>query len=299
MPWIENEQCNQRLFQALQELAAERGALERLVGAINNDEASKALDEARRGEKHQPRKALLATTTLTRWLEGGLSKLSAAQPHKKRLVYEFLERSQEFRTDLFNPAPSIPAGLTAFLATQGDALSRLQFDGLGMLDGRYHLLRRAWTEPDNNKRMVLSKLDVKTEAGLTRFVEFNEFHDSRRQDVFITERDEGIVVRSGGGLFMLAIGQESARLKLYCAHAVHPAIDGTEMVRELKGNVMNANSASDSASQRFIASRVGMYAEDPGTLSTYFANEETLKWLELEKETEMPRHFSPRKPALN
>lgn len=55
MPWQETDEHNRKLFDALSELAREKGALERLAGAINADERAQASDRARQGSKHKPR----------------------------------------------------------------------------------------------------------------------------------------------------------------------------------------------------------------------------------------------------
>lgn len=109
MPWQETEEHNRRLHEALSELAAEKGALVRLAGALNADPRAASTDTTRRGGQHQDRKDLIAASTLARWQQEGLARLTNAQSHKKRIVFEFLERSESFRTSIYNPAPR-PAG---------------------------------------------------------------------------------------------------------------------------------------------------------------------------------------------
>ena len=55
MPWQEDDDHNQSLLKALKALTSEKGAIERLAGAINGDERSRTLDRARQGGKHKPR----------------------------------------------------------------------------------------------------------------------------------------------------------------------------------------------------------------------------------------------------
>ena len=64
MPWQETDEHNQRLFDALTALSREKGALERLAGAINADDRAQASDRARQGSKHKPRKTLVTKSDL-------------------------------------------------------------------------------------------------------------------------------------------------------------------------------------------------------------------------------------------
>src|SRR5690606_3677513 len=110
MPWQETEEHNRRLHEALSELAAEKGALVRLAGALNADIPAASMDAARRGDQHQDRRDLIAASTLTRWQQEVIERLTNAQSHRKRIVFEFLERSESFRTSIYNPAPGLPEG---------------------------------------------------------------------------------------------------------------------------------------------------------------------------------------------
>lgn len=142
MPWQEDDDHNQSLLKVLQALASEKGAIERLAGAIDNDDRSRALDRARRGDKHKPGNKLLQATTLSRWIKGGPPRLANAQPHKKRLVYEFLERSPEFATDIYRPEGRLPRGFLTFAAEHSERLAKPFEKDLSNLDGAFELYRR-------------------------------------------------------------------------------------------------------------------------------------------------------------
>jgi hypothetical protein len=166
MPWQEDDDHNQSLLKVLQALASEKGAIERLAGAIDNDDRSRALDRARRGDKHKPGNKLLQATTLSRWIKGGPPRLANAQPHKKRLVYEFLERSPEFATDIYRPEGRLPRGFLTFAAEHSERLAKPFEKDLSKLDGAFELYRPAWTTPHRRDRVLVSKLLFTTENGL-------------------------------------------------------------------------------------------------------------------------------------
>lgn len=259
MPWVETDEHNKRLLSALTELAAERGALERLAGAINADRRATTLDAARRGDKHQERKDVIVASTLTRWQQEGIERIANAQPHKKRLVYEFLERSENFRTSIYNPAPSLPQGLAAFVAAQKETFAHLRFERLANLDGIYRLYRRAWTTPDRHDRVLVSRLSLETVEGLTRYREEQDYRDDARGGMPVQERDEGVVFISGTNLFLFGFGKDEPRVKFFAAHAWRPMIDGTRPVYELKGTVIGVGGEGPHSSTPFIAYR----ADDP------------------------------------
>src|SRR3546814_7736436 len=94
-----------------------------------------------------------------------LARLTNAQSHMKRIVFEFLERSESFRTSIYNPAPGLPEGFAAFIAAQQKTLSQLRFSRLNNLDGTYRLYRRAWTTPTRRDRVLISRLIITTVGG--------------------------------------------------------------------------------------------------------------------------------------
>ncbi|WP_306120917.1 MULTISPECIES: hypothetical protein [unclassified Roseitalea] len=255
MPWIETEDHNKRLLEALTFLAKERGALGRLAGALDSDQRIALKDAARSGDQHKRKISLIAPSTIERWQQGGLEKLMRAQPHKKRLVYEFLERSEEFRTAIYNPSPDLPDGFAAFVAAQKETLSKLRFEGLNNLDGVYRLYRRAWTTPARNDRVLISKLIFQTVGGLTRYWEEQDYKDDVRGNISVEETDEGVAFASGSNLFLLGFGKDEARIKFSAIHALRPMIDGEKPVHELRGSVMGVTGEGPHASTLFIAYR--------------------------------------------
>src|SRR3546814_17029237 len=82
-----------------------------------------------------------------------LARLTNAQSHMKRIVFEFLERSESFRTSIYNPAPGLPEGFAAFIAAQQKTLSQLRFRRLNNLDGTSRHYRRAWQPPTRPARV--------------------------------------------------------------------------------------------------------------------------------------------------
>src|SRR3546814_13280446 len=71
-----------------------------------------------------------------------LARLTNAQSHMKRIVFEFLERSESFRTSIYNPAPALPEGLAAFIPANQKTLRQLSFSRLKNLAGTKSESRR-------------------------------------------------------------------------------------------------------------------------------------------------------------
>lgn len=256
MPWIEDDRCNALLFSELKKLAEERGALERLVGAINTDEASLALDKARSGEKHQPVKALLVTTTLSRWLDGGLEKLKAAQPHKKRLVFEFLERSEAFRTAIYRKPDVLPEGLAAFFKKRRRLHGDLQFSGLDDLDGTYDSFQRS---EEGEGKLDVSTLTIETISGVTCFSIQPHVDDSTADFEPSRAPIKGIMFNtSAAGMTMIAIGPFD--LSIYSiADSITKRTGGAE-TRFIRGTVQVIGKSDSAEQHKFIAQSRGQYA---------------------------------------
>lgn len=255
MPWLETEGHNRRLFEALNRLAQEKGALVRLAGAINADERAKRSNLARKGNGHKGGDDLIAPSTLTRWQQEGLARVMAAQPHKKRLVFEFLERSGDFRTALYNPAPGLPEGLADYIAEHHGALSELRFDRLSNLDGTYRLYRRSWTTPERRDRVLVSRLVIQTLNGLTRFGEEQDYLDDARYGMHVQENDTGFVFNSGMNLFLLGFGKDGPRVKYFVIHEWHPPVDSRTPVFELKGILIGVTGKGPHPAFPFVAYR--------------------------------------------
>lgn len=279
MPWIETDEHNRRLLAALTELAGERGALERLAGAINADRRATTLDAARRGEKHQDRRDVIAASTLARWQQEGLERITYAQPHKKRIVYEFLETSDAFRTPVYNPAPGLPDGLAAFVAAQQGTFAHLRFHRLANLDGVYRLYRRAWAMPERRDQVLISRLTIDTVAGLTRYREDQDYTVEGRGAMPVQEHDNGVIFLSGTNLILFGFGKDEPRVKLFAVHAWRPMIDGARPVYELKGTVIGVGGEGPHSSTPFIAYRDDDPEFDTGIIPAENVDSDICAWI--------------------
>ncbi len=255
MVWIETAEHNKRLFEALSVLAAERGALERLVGAINNDRRAHATGKARRGDKHQARTAVVVTSTLDRWLKGGLARVISAQPHKKRLVYEFLERSRDFRTDLYRPRAQLPAGLLDYAAECGARLSQPFVEDLSKLDGAFEMFRPAWTTRARRNRVLVTRLLFTTKAGFTRFREEQDYTDPDFRNAVIHEIDEGAVFLTAANLMFFGFGVNGERVKFFVADSWHDELTGPRPVTHLSGTMIGVSARKQHSGYPFVAIR--------------------------------------------
>lgn len=255
MPWLETIEHNTMLFDALTELALERGALERLAGAINADERAQATDRARRGRKHMERHTIVAESTLVRWQEEGLSRVMNAQPHKKRIVYEFLERSPEFMTQLYKPASNLPHGFMAFVAAHSARLTQPFEKDLRKLDGAFTLYRPAWTTPDRSDRVLVSRLEFRTENGFTRFREEQDYIDDGFHGAQIMEIDEGAVLFTASNIIMLGFGVNGERVKLFTATRWLDQLQGKLPVVHISGTMMGISGRRENPGFPFVAIR--------------------------------------------
>jgi hypothetical protein len=252
MPWQEDHDHNQRLLKALQALAREKGAIERLAGAIDGDDRSRALDRARQGDKHKPRQSLIQATTLSRWIKGGLTN---AQPHKKRLVFEFLERSPEFATDIYRPEGRLPRGFLTFAAEHSERLAKPFDKDLSKLNGAFELYRPAWTTPHRRDRVLVSKLLFTTENGFTRFREEQDYIDPEFQNARVRERDEGAVFFTAANIILMGFGLNEERVKLYAASSWFSSLSGELPVTRLSGSMMGVSGRRDQKGYPFVAVR--------------------------------------------
>lgn len=255
MPWLETDAHNAQLFSALTELAAERGALERLAGAINDDELAQAVDDGRRGRKHKPRQTIVAESTLVRWQAEGLERVTNAQPHKKRIVYEFLERSQEFRTALYRPDGNLPPGFLAYVAANGPRLSQPFQKDLRKLDGAFSLYRPAWTTPERRDRILVSRLAFRTEGGFTRFREEQDYVDEAFHGARISETDEGAVLFTAANIIIFSLGVNAERVKFFAVNTWFDQLQGPLPVVRLSGTMMGISGRRDNHSFPFVAIR--------------------------------------------
>lgn len=255
MPWIESEEHNRRLFAALTELAAESGALERLTGAINNDKRAQETDRARSGDKHKAKKSLLAPSTLDRWQDEGFERLLNAQSHKKRLVYEFLERSPDFLTSLYRPEGQLPPGLLAYAAEHGVRLAQPFAKDLGRLDGAFELFRPACTTPARRDRVLVSRLLFTTSGGFTRFREEQDYIDTGYHDAPVREIDEGAVLFTAANIVLFGFGVNAERVKFFIVHSWHDALNGPLPVTHLSGVMMGAAGRRQQQGYPFVAIR--------------------------------------------
>jgi len=252
---METDEYNKGLFAALTQLAAEKGALERLAGAINNDGRAQATERARKGVKHKDRLTLVASSTLARWQDEGLARVSNAQPHKKRIVYEFLERTPEFRTELYRPEGQLPPGFLSYAAAFGARLAQPFDKDLSKLDGAFELFRPAWTTPERSDRVLVSRLKFTTEAGFTRFREEQDYIDPVYHDAQIQETDEGAVFFTAASIIMFSLGVNAERVKFFVADSWQDALNGPLPVIRLSGMMMGVSGRRHHPSFPFVAIR--------------------------------------------
>ncbi len=256
MPWQETDQHNRRLLDALSELACEKGALERLAGAINTDDRAQASDRARQGSKHKPRKTLIAESTLTRWQEEGLVRVSNAQSHKKRIVFEFLERSADFRTDLFRPLSGLPAGLAEFAAAHSDRIGEAFSPDLAKLDGVYRVFRPARLVSGlRHARIKISRLLIETSGGVTRFTELQRFQDPDSPNFPMDRTDDGLVLSITGNILFLGISRDGYYSGIHIASFTHPRLGSGAPIRRLVGITLDNENGEGHTGEKFLASR--------------------------------------------
>ncbi|MCZ4269079.1 hypothetical protein O4H48_14375 [Rhodobacteraceae bacterium G21628-S1] len=256
MPWKETDEHNRKLFDALSELAREKGALERLAGAINADERAQASDRARQGSKHKPRNTLIAESTLVRWQEEGLSRVSNAQSHKKRIVFEFLERSADFCTELFRPLSGLPAGLSEFAALHGEQLGSVFSSDLAHLDGVYRMFRPAThIERLSTERIQISRLKIETVGGVTRYTELQNMIDHDHPNFSLNGQDEGLVMAMTGNVILLGMNNHGFESRFYSAWLCYPRLGSGEKTRRLTGVTFTINGTQARRGHLFVASR--------------------------------------------
>lgn len=255
MPWIEDPEHNEGLYSALRQLAAEKGALERLAGAINADARAKETEVSMRGDQHKRKNSLIVSETLFRWYHEGIARLVAAQSHKKRLVYEFLERSFQFKTDLYRPDSNFPPGLLTFIADHSERLAQPFEKDLRKLDGAYELFRPAWTTPRCKNRVLISKLRINTTFGLTQFREEQDYIDPEYHDAKIRETDEGIVFFTAANIIMLGFGVDAERVKVFVADTWREALNGSLPIVRFSGVMMGVAGRKHDPSFPFVAVR--------------------------------------------
>lgn len=255
MPWTETEEQNRRLLEALQQLAKEEGALGRLAGAISADERAHKTDDARSGDEHKDFLGLIDATTLDRWQKGGLARIKKARPHKKRLVFEFLERSPDFLTPIYRPLSQLPFGLLDYAGEHGGRITQPFTKDLSKLDGAFELYRPAWTTPSRRDRILISRLQFKTEGGFTRFREEQDYIDAGFHDAQINEIDEGAVMFTAACIVMFGLGVNAERVKFFVADSWHDALNGPLPVTRLSGTMMGVSGRKQHPGFPFVAIR--------------------------------------------
>src|SRR3546814_20097628 len=83
-----------------------------------------------------------------------LARLTNAQSHMKRIVFEFLERSESFRTSIYNPAPGLPEGFAAFIAAQQKTLPTSRSSRPTNLERTHRPYRRSWHTPKTREHAI-------------------------------------------------------------------------------------------------------------------------------------------------
>lgn len=260
MPWIETDEHNRALLSALTELVAERGALDRLAGAINADERALTTERARKGIKHKDRLSLVASSTLARWQEEGLARITDAQPHKKRIVYEFLERSPEFRTQLYRPEGTLPSGFLTFSVEHAERLSQFFKRDLRNLDGVFQLYRHPIS--GDRKRVLVSRLLITTVDGFTRFREEQDFTDSGFLAKGFDQSSAGAVLFAGDSLLLLGFGMDADAIKLFVCESWRGSLDSRSPIIQISGKVMIASGRKEVPVVRFVAIRSEKSADE-------------------------------------
>lgn len=256
MAWQETDEHNRRLFDALTELAREKGALERLAGAINADDRAQASDRARQGSKHKPRKTLIAESTLARWQEEGLARVTNAQSHKKRIVFEFLERSADFRTELFRPLSGLPAGLAEFASEHRDQIGAAFHPDLAKLDGTYRVFRPARLVAGlRYARVTISRLKIETSGGVTRFTELQRFNDPEAPNFPTNRTDDGLVLLMNWNIMLLGKSRDGFYSGVHMTSLTHPRFGSGEQIRRLVGLTLDSTDGENQRANKFLASR--------------------------------------------
>jgi hypothetical protein len=263
VPWEGRVEQYRALLIALREVSATY-SFGLLASCIAADKTSQELAARLAKIRHAP----VNRTTLERWINGldpdPTSSVpdAAVQAFRKKdyslqqIVYEFLERSTAIRTSLFNPARGLPHGFAEFVSDSRKPLARLRFEGLQNLDGVYAMYRRSWTTPERRDRVLISRLEIESVSGTTRFREVQDFRDDARGNMPVQQADHGLIFNSGLNIFFMGFGSEQARVKFFAVHSWAPQIEGEQPVHELKGTLIGAAAEGPHPGYPFLAYRV-------------------------------------------
>lgn len=207
------------------------------------------------GTAHSRNATLITSSTLVRWQQEGLERVRNAQSHKKRLVFEFLERAPDFQTNLYRPGGQLPSGLLAYAAENAVRLAQPLAKDLSKLDGAFEVFRPAWTTPARRDRVLVSRLLFRTSGGFTRFREEQDYIDDAYHDAHILEADEGAVMFTAANLVLFGFGVNAERVKLYVADTWQDALNGPLPIIRLSGTMMGISGRRENPSFPFVAFR--------------------------------------------
>lgn len=250
MPWQGTDAQDKQLWQALDEALNKQGwPKQRLAAAINNDQ--QALESIKLCGDNS--KSVIDDGTLARWHANGVSK---ARSHKKRVIYEFFERTDAPRTSLYRPADGLPAGLAAFAAQYSERIREPFAEDLSSLDGIYRMYRPAWTIPKlSHERIMISRFQIETSGGFTRFREYQLYHDPDSPNITVDQTDDGAVLSIGRNFVFFGIGRDGHGCKLFTSWNNYPLPRKGVQVQRIMGSMMAINGTGPHLSYKFIASR--------------------------------------------
>ncbi|MET4129226.1 hypothetical protein [Roseovarius sp. MBR-6] len=263
MPWEGTRAQDEQLWQALDEALNQQGwPAQRLAAAINSDR--QALDVIKSwGDR---RKSVIDDGTLTRWHTEGVAKVAGARAHKKQAIYEFFERTASPRTALYRPADGLPAGLASFAAQYSERIREPFAEDLSSLDGVYRMFRPAWTIPKlANERILISRFQIETSGGFTRFRERQLYHDPDSPNIFIDQTDDGGVMSMSGNFVFFGIGRDGHGCKLFTSWDYYPLPKRGVQVQRLVGSMMAINGNGPHLSYPFVATRTSDSWDDIDT----------------------------------
>lgn len=253
MPWEGSRTQDEQLWQALDEALNQQGwPAQRLAAAINSDQ--QALEVIKTWGDMS--KSVIDDGTLARWHAEGAAKVAKARVHKKRAIYEFFERTASPRTSLYRPADGLPAGLAAFAAQYSERIREPFAEDLSSLDGIYRMFRPAWTIPKLRlERVMISRFQIETSGGFTRFREHQFYHDPDSPNIFVDQTDDGAVLSMGRNFVFFGIGRDGHGCKLFTSWKNYPLPRKGLQVQSLTGSMMAINGTGPHLSYKFFASR--------------------------------------------
>lgn len=254
MPWEGTRPQHQALWEALDKLC-EKDAIRlgRVARAINADPQAKATARAWGQEDNR---SLIDASTLKRWHAGQTERLIRAQPLKKTVVYEYLERSPDFKTGLYRPDGELAPGLLSYLGEHGVHIAAMLQKNLSDLDGTYRMFRPAWTIPGLAKhRVLVSRLRINSVRGFTTFREDQDYTDPAAQNLVVKQTEEGALFYNGDNLIGLGFALGGQRTKFLAAWKWFPGLGHGDPVRRFQGEIVDVTGVGPHRAYPFVAYR--------------------------------------------